>query len=294
VKIRIGVGTGRLDPDQDLGALVDDLDELHFDSIWLSEVLTSPGFDPLVGLAYAAARNSHLKLGTTMLLPGRNIVRLAKALSSLDQLSRGRLLVTLVPGLNDEPERSAIGPEPKRRGAAIDEGLPLLRQLLSGEPTAYDGPLGHFEPVTISPTPVQTPLEFWLGGSAPAALDRCGRLADGWLPSMSTPEEALEGRRRIEAAASEAGRTIDPEHFGLSVAYASTEPAPAALERLRARARGRALSDLVPIGLPALRKLLESYIDVGFSKFVVRPLALEWGWRAELEALANEVGGLQT
>src|SRR5207247_5135514 len=93
MKIRIGVGAGGAISTPDaLGELVTGLDQLGFDSLWLSEVLTAPVLDPLVGLAWAAASNPRLKLGTTMLLPGRNVVQLAKQLASLDVLCRGRLL----------------------------------------------------------------------------------------------------------------------------------------------------------------------------------------------------------
>ena len=115
------------------------LDELGFDSLWLSEVLTGPVLDPVVGLAWAAASNPRLKVGTTMLLPGRNVLRLAKQLASLDVLCKGRLLVTLVPGLTYAPERDAIGVDPKQRGAFIDEALPLLRRLWAGETVSHDG-----------------------------------------------------------------------------------------------------------------------------------------------------------
>src|SRR5581483_9589236 len=142
-------------------------------------------------------------------------------LASLDRLSGGRLLVTLVPGLTYAPERDAVGVEPRQRGAVIDDALPLLRRLWAGETVSHDGPAGRFRDVLLSPRPVQEPLEMWLGGTAPAALERCGRLSDGWLPSLCTPEEAAAGRRVIEEAAARAGRTISPEHFGLSVGYAS-------------------------------------------------------------------------
>src|SRR5205085_6097385 len=100
MKIRIGVGTGGAASTTDgLAEVVAGLDQLGFDSLWLSEVLTAPALDPVVGLSWAAASNPRLKLGTTMLLPGRNVVRLAKQLASLDVLCAGRLLVTLVPGL---------------------------------------------------------------------------------------------------------------------------------------------------------------------------------------------------
>src|SRR5207247_10971655 len=179
MKIRIGVGAGGAISTPDaLGELVTGLDQLGFDSRWLSEVLTAPVLDPLVGLAWAAASNPRLKLGTTMLLPGRNVVQTAKQLASLDVLCRGRLLVTLVPGLTYAPERDAVGVEPKRRGAVIDDALPLLRRLWAGETVSHDGAAGAFRDVKLSPLPVQQPLEVWLGGNAPAAPET-GRAACG-------------------------------------------------------------------------------------------------------------------
>jgi probable F420-dependent oxidoreductase len=293
MKIRIGVGAGGASASAEaLGELVGGLDALGFDSLWLSEVLTGPVLDPLIGLAWAAASNPRLKIGTTALLPGRNVLRLAKQLASLDRLSGGRLLVTLVPGLTYPPEREAIGVDPKQRGAVIDDALPLLRRLWAGETVSHDGPAGHFRDVRLAPLPVQQPLEVWLGGNVPAALERCGRLSDGWLPSLCTPEEAAAGRRVIEDAAARAGRAISPEHFGVSVGYASAPIDPDTARTMAAR-RPRSL-ELTPVGYPALRKCLEQFIAVGFSKFVVRPVAAPRSWRAELEALAAAVGDLQT
>src|SRR2546422_4579479 len=178
MKISIGVGAGgALSTPGVLAELVTGLDRLGFDSLWLSEVLTAPVLDPVVGLAWAAASSPRLKLGTTMLLPGRNVLRLAKQLASLDVLCEGRLLVTLVPGLTYVPERDAIGVDPKRRGAFIDAALPLLRRLWAGETVSHDGAGGRFRDGKRPPLPVQQPLEVWLGGTAPAALERCGRLS---------------------------------------------------------------------------------------------------------------------
>ena len=291
MKIRIGIGAASLNPDS-LPELVAALDDLGFDSLWLSEVLTGPVLDPAVGLAWAAASNPRLKVGTTMLLPGRNVLRLAKQLASLDVLSKGRLLVTLVPGLTYAPEREAIGVEPKQRGAVIDEALPLLRRLWAGETVSYQGIAGNFQNVKLSPLPVQQPLEVWLGGNVPAALERCGRLSDGWLPSLCTPEEAAAGRVVIDEAASRAGRSISSEHFGMSIGYATAPIDPATARTMTAR-RPRSL-ELTPVGWPALREKIERFIDVGFSKFVVRPIVAPKSWRAELEALSAAVGDLQT
>jgi probable F420-dependent oxidoreductase len=293
MKIRIGVGAaGASSTPEALADLVTSIDQLGFDSLWLSEVLTGPVIDPVVGLAWAAASNPRVKLGTTMLLPGRNVLRLAKQLASLDVLSRGRLLVTLVPGLTYAPELQAIGVEPKRRGAFIDEALPLLRRLWAGKTVTHDGAAGSLHDVKLSPLPVQQPLEVWLGGTIPAALERCGRLSDGWLPSLCTPEEAAAGRVVIDEAAAKAGRSISREHFGMSIGYAR-EPIDPAVARTMAARRPRAL-ELTPVGLPALRQLLERFLAVGFSKFVLRPVVPPKSWRAELEALSAAVGDLQT
>src|SRR5207247_4943571 len=293
MKIRIGVGSAGASSTPDaLAELVTGLDDLGFDSLWLSEVLTAPVLDPVVGLSWAAASNPRLKLGTTMLLPGRHVLRLAKQLASLDVLCKGRLLVTLVPGLTYAPEREAIGVDVKRRGALIDEALPLLRRLWAGETVNHEGAAGNFKDVKLFPLPVQQPLEVWLGGNVPAALERCGRLSDGWLPSLCTPEEAKAGRVVIDEAAAKAGRSISSEHFGMSIGYAIAPIDPVTARTMAAR-RPRSL-ELTPVGWPALREKIERFIDVGFSKFVVRPIVAPKSWRAELEALSAAVGDLQT
>jgi probable F420-dependent oxidoreductase len=293
MKVRIGIGAaGASSTPEALNELVSGLDDLGFDSLWVSEVLTGPVLDPVVSLAWAAASNPRLKIGTTMLLPGRNVIRLAKQLASLDVLSKGRLLVTLVPGLTYPPEREAIGVDVKRRGAIIDEALPLLRRLWAGETVSHEGAVGSFKDVKLYPLPVQQPLEVWLGGNVPAALERCGRLSDGWLPSQCTPEEAAAGRVVIEEAAAKAGRSISSEHFGMSLGYSREAIDPATARTMAAR-RPRAL-ELTPVGLPALRERIESFIAVGFSKFVLRPVKAPTSWRSELEALAAAVGDLQT
>ena len=140
MKVRIGIGMGVTTggTDASFARIIDDLDELGFDSVWLPEVLTAATLDPLVGLAFAAAHNPRLKLGTTMLLPGRNPVRLAKELATLDVLSGGRLLCTFVPGLPRQPETGAAGVA--ATGAASlttvtvpsTAGLPLLLGDLPG------------------------------------------------------------------------------------------------------------------------------------------------------------------
>jgi probable F420-dependent oxidoreductase len=295
VKVRVGVGVsgGATEPAQ-LGAIADEVVAGRLDSLWLSEVLTGAVGDPLVALAWAAGRNPTLKLGTTMLAPGRNPLRLAKSLASLDRLSAGRLLITLVPGLTTVPERGAVGPPPGERGAVIDAVLPLLRRLWAGETVTWSGLGVDLEAVTLTPLPHQDPLEVWLGGSAPAALRRCGRLGDGWLPSLCTPESAAEGRVVIEKAAGDAGRHISDEHFGVSIGYSRQPLSDRSRAAISARGRGVNPDAVVPVGWEAARDLLERFVAVGFSKFVLRPMAPPDDWAAEIAELADAVGDLQT
>ena len=310
MKVRIGIGTGTAAMSGDvLGALVEDLEEVGFDSLWWSDVLTVPGDDPLAAMAFAAGRVARLKIGTTLVLPGRNPVRLAKQLATLDRLSGGRLLVTFVLGLRLPAELDAMGVRAGDRGRAVDEALPLLRRLWTEDRVEHEGPTWALHGVTVEPKPFQVPLDVWLGGTAPGALRRAGALADGWLPALCTPDEAAAGRRAVEEAADAAGRRIDPEHFGVSIGYTRGNP-PAELVRRVAARRGAgrtdgpssaggtptdvAVRDLVPNGLDELRGLIERFVDVGFSKFVVRPVVAPPSWRHELEDLARGLLDLQT
>jgi probable F420-dependent oxidoreductase len=297
MKIRIGFALGVQGDGHgaEFGRLVDDLERLGFDSLWLSERISSPIHDPLLGLAYAAARTRRLKLGTSVLvLPGRNPVLLAKELASLDRLSGGRLLPAFGLGADDPAERAAFGVSPRERGAWLDEALPLLRRLWAEETVDHVGPRFTYRGLRVQPRPVQPALDLWLGGRAPGALRRVGRLADGWLPGGCTPAEAAAGRRTIEAAAAAAGRAIDPEHYGAIVVYAHADTPPAAVAAVAARRPDVDPRELVPLGLPALRATLRRFVDAGVSKFLVRPAAAPAAWTAELEALAASVLPLQT
>lgn len=284
MKVRIGfaVGGKALGLER-YGALLDDLERLRFDSVWLPETFLSGTFDPIVGLSYAAARVKKLKLGTHLVAPGRNVVLLAKSLAELDRLSGGRLLLVFVPGLTDAAERSVQGMPTGDRTPWFDANLPLLRALWRGE---------EAEGVGLDITPVQQPLEVWLGGKGAKSLERTGRISDGWLPGLVTLEEAVEGRRVVERAAADAGREISPEHFGINLSY--TIDPDVDRSTLPARTTPGDTRDIVAFGLPALRDLVGRWVDAGFTKIVVRPVLPPTDWTAELEQLADAVVGLQT
>src|SRR5215471_12575390 len=287
MKVRFGFSCrGQADlPLDAFPRLVDDLERLGFDSLWLPEHMLNGPFDPLISLAHAAARTTRLKLGAYLIVPGRNPVRLARELANLDRLSGGRLLLIML--LAQRVNKA-------ERGALLEEALPLLRRLWSGEVVDHDGPHYQLRDARLSPTPVQMPLEMWLGGQVPEALRRAGRLGDGWIPGLLTPAEAAAKRQRVEAAAAAAGRTIDPEHFGVNLTY-SRGPLPvAAVEQIRRRRPDLDPADLVPQSRMALHERVDAWLAVGFSKFLLRPAVPPTDWTAELEALAADILERQT
>ncbi len=297
LKVRIGIGLGTMTAAgtaDRFAVLVDRCEQLGFDSLWVSERIGASAPDPLIALAVAAGRTERLKLGTAVLvLPGRNPVVLAKELASLDVLSGGRFLPAVGLGVADPPEQRAFGVERKERGRRHDEALELMRKCWTGEVVSHRGEFYSVDDVQVLPRPVQDTLDVWLGGAAPAELRRVGRVGDGWLPSFCTPDAVVRGRPVIEAAAAEAGRSIDPEHYGALVSYCDGEIPARVRELIERRAPGADPRAVIPTrrGLAAL---IGEFVEAGASKFVVVPLTGDAEPDAELGALAEELLPLET
>jgi len=298
VRIRIGFGFGgaaRLDDHDAFGHLVDDLERLGFDSLWVSERAGSATLDPMVAMAYAAGRTERLKFGpAVMVLPGRNPVLCAKALASLDRISNGRALPAFGLGIADTAEQQAFGVQRSERAAWFDEALPLIRRLWTGAVVDHDGERFRLDGVRILPRPVQDPFEVWLGGQAPSELRRCGRLGDGWLPSFTTPAAVADGIRLVSETAAAHGRSIDPEHFGALVPFVHDALPERFVQRLRARQPDLDPAEVVTHGIRGLRSRLEELVSVGASKFVAFPLDEPSDWHATVEDVATELLPLQT
>ena len=295
MKVRFAVSPGAdMWGDDSLASFIDALETLGFDTIWLSDIPMGVPIDPLIGLAFAAGRTRWLKLGANLVPLGRNPMLLAKELAQLDRLSNGRVLLSLVPGLDQPGERGALGIGGDNRGRKIDEIIPLLRQWWSGAAVTHRDDRLEFDAVEVRPLPQQDPLEIWLGGVGPLALRRAGRLADGWLGAAITPSEAGAAIASIAAAADEAGRSVDPEHFGLSIPYAAAEPEASTAAALQARRPDVAVDEIFPIGPTQLRSLVGRLVDQGLSKFVIRPVGSPTTWRDDLDRLAQTVLDLQT
>ncbi len=301
MKVRIGYGFGvrtRLN-DSGFGDVVDALEALRFDSLWLSERIGGEAPDPLVAMAFAAGRTTRLKLGmSVMVLPGRNPVVLAKELATLDRMSNGRLLPAFGLGVADPHEQQAFGVDRSARAKLFDESIGVLRGCWADEPFTHHGAHFAYDDLRVQPKPLQHHVDIWLGGIAPSELRRVGRLADGWLPSFVTPDDVARGREVIEATLADHGRTIDDDHYGALVPYSMGPVPDAVLAGLAQRRPDLAdPSELVPQGFEALIRLIDRFVAVGTTKFVILPL-VEPGspaeWIAHLEAAAPVVLARQT
>jgi probable F420-dependent oxidoreductase len=301
MKVRIGIAVGqwplsRADPEAILD-LVDDLEAREVDSLWVSDRLVSSQLilEPVTFLAFIAGRLRRMKLGTsTLVLPTRHPIVLAKELATLDFLSRGRLFPAIGLGGDESKDLPALGVSRKERAARADEMIVLMRRLWTEEKVTFNGRFFSVEDVTITPRPWQkSGLPIWIGGRSEAALRRTGRLGDGWLVSSVSPTEVEAGIRSIRAYAAEAGRQVPEDHYGVLIPFYFAEDAEKALEIAGRSVRPRAdipVGEFTAFGTPdEVRRRVEAYIGAGATKFIMRPCGPFESWRAQVAILAREV-----
>ncbi len=198
-------------------------EELGYDSLWsFQRLLAFDGIgepyrsvlDPLLPLAFVAATTWRIRLGVAVFnMPFAAPALLAKQLATLDVLSNGRVDAGLGTGWN-ELEFEAVGAALSERGARASEYVSVLRTLWMEQDPVFDGrfyKIGHSE---FAPKPVQPRIPVLLGGTAPAALRRAGRIADGWISSSRADLTQMgDSVRIVREAAEKAGR--DPETLRL-------------------------------------------------------------------------------
>ena len=201
----------------ELVAFVELVDRCGYDSLWVGDHISFPVsiFDPLLQLAQAAVVSRRLTLGTSvLLLPLRHPTPVAKQVTTLDHLTQGRLILGVGVGGEFPKEYAACGVPHNERGARLAEGVQVLRKFFSGESTSHNGRFyGPFEDVPMRPPPRQAggpPI--WFAGRKEAALQRIGRLGDGYLAYVITPDMYRAGLETIAVAAEIAGRS--PAPFG--------------------------------------------------------------------------------
>ena len=226
--------------------------------------------DPLVPLAYVAGHTERIRLGTaTVCAPFTAPALLAKSMTSLDVLSGGRLAVGL--GIGWLPhEYAAAGVPFARRGARMDEYLRCLEALWTQDPVEF---AGEFYTVPRSHTglrPVQRPHPpVLLGGAAPAALRRAGRLAQGWISSSRQDLRRIgESVALVRDGAREAGRDPEAVHILVRGLVELEAEDPGADRRPLRGTREQVLEDLAEL---RVQGVTEVFLDLNFSSRVGSP-----------------------
>lgn len=273
------------------------VEELGFDSAWVQEqVLGSmPQLSPSESLTFAAACTERIRLGCVVFVtPLHNPVHLAKALSSLDQLSRGRLEVGVGIG-GGFRDFAAFGISPDRLVARFNEGLRLMKALWTEPRINFDGDFWQLQDAAMEPKPMQKPHPpIWFGGSAPAALRRALRHGNGFFGAgSSTTAQFAEQVRILRAALAEEGRDQDSFPVAKRVYVAVDDDA----DRARARMDdalvrlygeyGRKLSPVAVTGPPdSCVRGLRAVAEAGAELILLTTLFDE---AEQMERLAAEV-----
>ncbi|HXQ67396.1 MAG TPA: TIGR03619 family F420-dependent LLM class oxidoreductase [Alphaproteobacteria bacterium] len=189
------------------------MEELGFDSLWVWDHIllgVEPHFpiiDALSLLTAVAARTKRIKLGTGILvLPIRNPVLLAKQLSSIDLISKGRLVLGMASGWYKR-EFDSVGVPFEKRGRIMDESLEIMSRLWSEDLVVGDYPPYHMKAAVMFPKPYQRPRPpILIGGYVDRVLKRAATAADGWLTYFYTPESFAKSWSKVCAFAAEAGK----------------------------------------------------------------------------------------
>jgi probable F420-dependent oxidoreductase len=139
--------------------------------------------EPFVGLAFAAAATTTVKLQTHVYVAAyRNPFLAAKGVATLDALSGGRVLLGVAAGYL-RPEFGALGVDFDERNDLLDECIEVMRKVWTEDAVAYDGRHFKARAVTMRPRPVSTPtVPIWIGGNSGRAMRRAVELGDGWVP----------------------------------------------------------------------------------------------------------------
>jgi len=307
MKVRIGIALGQwpskeIQPDAILD-LIDRFEALDVDSLWVSDRIVSSALtlEPITFLSYIAGRLRNMKLGTsTLVLPTRNPVVLAKELATLDFLSRGRLFPAIGLGGDESKDLQTVGVSKKQRAGRTDEMITLMRRLWTEDNVTFAGKFFSVEDATIMPRPWQKAgPPIWIGGRSEAALRRTGRLGDGWLVSSVSPVEVESGINAIRAYAAEAGHHVPEDHYGVLIPFYFAASGDKAWEIAGRSIRPRVdlpSNEFTAFGnRDQVRAKVQAYVAAGATKFVMRPCGPFEGWREQIEILAREaIEPLQT
>ena len=240
-----------------------------------------PFLDSFTCLAFLAGCTEKIMLGISVLvLPYRHPLYWARVATSIERLSKGRLIMGIGVGWMEE-EFAALGVPFKERGKMTDEQLQIIERLWSEEHTSFEGQFYSVQDVAFYPKPIQQPrIPIWVGGEGMAAMRRTAKYGDAWFPYYIdiTPKELRERFDTVLRMAEEAGRNPEQLHLTCCRAIELTpEPVPQDENRLRGNSE-------------QLVEALRAYRDIGVDHIALQFMVPRWPDRVEqIERFAHEV-----
>lgn len=277
------------------------VEELGFDSVWAAEhiLFYGPTLDATVTMAAYAAKTRRMKVGSSILLmPLRNPTVTAKAVSTIDIISGGRVMLGIGVGGEFAKEFEATGVPREERGARTNEAIRVVKQLWTEDNTSFHGRWTNFDNVTMMPKPVQPggpPII--VAGRSEAAQRRAARLGDGYMPYLFTAERFAEAKRLIEQEAGSRGRDLSNFHWALyqftSVAKTYEEAHERAVARL-SRQYNQDFSTIADrycaLGTPEQTiDRLRAFAAAGVRHFILTPIAPPDAFMDHVQLFAKEI-----
>ena len=217
MKVRIGIalGDGALDSDSPdrLLDFIDLCESWDIDSVWVSDRIAAPRptLDPVVFMAYLAARMRNMKFGTSALvLPTRHPVVLAKQLATLDFLCKGRLLLVVGIGGDDSRDFEATGVRKEERGKRGDEAIVLMKKLWTEEHVTFEGQFYSVRDLTLLPRPLSKGRSAGLGRRPQQSCLSTRGAAGGRLARFVRDPERSRGGHRSDPQSRRRSWSGDP------------------------------------------------------------------------------------
>lgn len=240
--------------------------ELNYASLWANDHVLAPAHraemgyiaEPLTTLASVIHLAPTLTLGTsTLVLPQRDAIVVAKQVATLDVLSGGRFILGIGVGWQEE-EFAMLGADFAQRGAVADEAVAVMRALWSEERTTFHGSYYDFADAVFHPKPTAGRVPLWVCGNTPAAIRRAARLGDAWNPFCMPLAEFTAGVAALRADHHGRPMPLIAAHMQIRIGEAAGPPAH--------------LSGSAPEVLAALRGYREAGMDYLICDFVAPDL----------------------
>jgi F420-dependent oxidoreductase-like protein len=217
--------------------IVQEAERLGYDSVWAAEAY---GSDAATILGWIAGQTSRIRIGSAIFqMPGRSAAMTAMTAATLDQLSDGRMIL----GIGSSGPQVAEGWHGQRFGRQIQrtrEYVAVVRKALARERVEFHGetlelplPDGPGKALKLTIAPVQERIPIYLAAIGPNNTRLAGEIADGWIPTLFSPEHVSELRPLLEEGAAAGGRSLDDFDIAPTVNVFVTDDLAAARDAMR-------------------------------------------------------------